>query len=227
MRPTDQAPTTEPAGGHHDAGDVTETHPAFGQVVLHRVKSNPAVSLFDSEIQHRTYITLTVKRATRTRSLKTDWIHDTGPAVVSFAMSEAQWASLVSSFGQGGGTPVTLEYTETDGQIPTLPFEPRLALSMDETRQAAAKIKARLDAAVTAVEEKPTKANVRALRNVLNGIEPNIEYAAKSLTEHTENVVQKARADIEAMVVAHADQIGLPAADRPALALGTAEPDAT
>lgn len=36
-----------------------------------------------------------------------------------------------------------------------------------------------------------------------------MSYAAKSLSEHAENVVQRARADIEAMVVSKAEQLGI------------------
>lgn len=41
----------------------------------------------------------------------------------------------------------------------------------------------------------------------------NISFAAQSLTEHAENVVQRAKADIEAMVVARAKQLGLDPSD--------------
>lgn len=42
---------------------------------------------------------------------------------------------------------------------------------------------------------------------------PNVAFAARSLNEHAENVVQRARADIEAMVLSKATQLGLDPAD--------------
>ena len=35
---------------------------------------------------------------------------------------------------------------------------------------------------------------------------PNVDYAARQLAEHAENVVEKSRADIEAMVTAAQDR---------------------
>ncbi len=54
---------------------------------------------------------------------------------------------------------------------------------------------------------------INNLRTAINHVEPNITFAAKSLNEHTENVVQKARADVEAMVMNEAARLGLSAGD--------------
>jgi hypothetical protein len=205
-------------GGWQD-GDVTETHPAFGKVTLSRVSSSPGASLFDSEILHSHYVVLRIHGADRTRSLQRDWIHTEMTPHIEIAMSEAQWASMVSSFGDGGGTPCTIQATKADGMLPAIPFESRLALSTAETRNAARGVKDRIDAALAAVEEKPTKANVRSLRIAVDQAESNVVFAARSLTEHTENVVSKARADIEAMVDERARAVGLPIEHRPRLGL--------
>jgi hypothetical protein len=68
-------------------------------------------------------------------------------------------------------------------------------------------------AAYDALDPKaPAKAKQAALRNLrsrIDNAEPNVTFAAKSLTEHAENVVEKARADVEAMVTQKAAQLGL------------------
>lgn len=199
-------PATREEGTSHR--EYRESHPAWGLVSAHRVSSTPGVVLFDSDIRHGHYVVVTVKRATRDRSLHRDWIHDTGPDLIEIAMSEAQWASFVSSTNTSG-VPCTIRATETQRNVDGLLFEPRLRESMDEVSGTAEKIRQRLDAAVAAVEEKPTKANIRALRLAMEGVSANMEFAAKSLSEHSENVVQKARADIEAMVYQHAERLGL------------------
>lgn len=43
----------------------------------------------------------------------------------------------------------------------------------------------------------------------MNNARPNVEYAGRVMVEHTEAVVQKARADIEAFVVGKARQLGI------------------
>lgn len=196
-----------------------ETHPAFGKARVNRVSSTPGASLFGSEIRHSQYVVLTIERATRKRDLNRDWIHGGGRLpVVEVAMSEAQWAGLVSSFGSGG-VPVTITGTEADPIVPAIPFAPRMEHSQRETRQAADKAFAEIADALAAYEAHKTAGNLRTLHYAVANAGANVEFAAKSLTEHAENVVEKARADIEAMVVSHANRLKLTEAQRPALAL--------
>jgi hypothetical protein len=60
------------------------------------------------------------------------------------------------------------------------------------------------------------------LENRLKNAKPNLKFAADSLTEHVENVVTKARYDIEATVRLAAER-GLDAGDAVAGILGTGE----
>jgi selenocysteine lyase/cysteine desulfurase len=88
---------------------------------------------------------------------------------------------------------------------------------MGEVKDAAvrtfAKIREARDAYEQALADKaPAKERAEKLRALHYAIEnsgANMHYAAKVLVEHTENVVQKARADIEAMVAAEATRLGL------------------
>lgn len=187
---------------------VSESHPAWGLISAHRVSSTPGAILFDSDIRHGHYMVITLKRATRDRDLQRDWIHDTGPDLIEVAMSEAQWGAFISSTNTSG-VPCTIRATETNPNVDGLEYAPRLQVSMAEVRAQAGKIQERLEAAIAAVEEKPTKANIRNLRLAQEGVRANMEFAAKSLSEHAENVVAKARNDIESMVVQKAVQLGV------------------
>ena len=206
-RPT--PPLQEPVTGSWREKDaVRESHPSWGLVSAHRVQSTPGSILFDSDIRHGHFIRLEVKRATRDRDLHRDWIHHSGQPLIEIDMSEAQWAAMTSSMNTTG-VPCTIRATETNQNVDGLAYEPRLQVSIAEVRQQALKIQARLDAAVKAVEEKPTKANIRSLRLAMESVTSNMDFAAKSLSEHAENVVQKARNDIEAMVTQKAVQLGV------------------
>lgn len=180
----------------NEKGD--ETHPAFGMAHINRVSSTPGAVLFDSELRHQHYISLTVSRATRKRDLKRDWIHG-GRDIIKIAMSEAQWAQLVTSTNSEG-TPVTLIRTETDDFVPDLPYEPRMAVQLDEVRKATEEVLVHIRTALDAYEAHPTKAGLRSLRAALENASRNTVYTAKALSEHVENTVTRARADIEAMV---------------------------
>lgn len=199
-----QEPTTDEHGA--------EVHPAFGKVLMNRSQVHPGASLFDSEILHQQVVTLRIEGATRNRDLNRDWIHPHKP-IIEISMSEAQWASMVSSFHDGGGTSCTVTWTREDGQIPRLPFAPRLQQSMDEVRGAAQQTFAKIKEARDTYEAHKTAANLRALHFAIENATSSVTFAAKSLNEHAENVVQKARADIEAMVTARAEHLGLNASD--------------
>lgn len=193
-----------------------DTHPAFGLISASRMQTGPVgATLFDSDIQHRHTITVRVHEATRKRDLSHDWIHpkDRRGVLSEVEMSEAQWASFLSTMNTGNGVPCTIRRKAGDWNIPGLPHEPRLAESMAEVRNAGDKVLAEIREAFAAVEEKPTEANIRGLKVAIENATPNMEFAAKSLSEHAENVVQRSRADIEAMVTAKAQQLGLTAAD--------------
>lgn len=202
--------------------EVEERHPAWVMVGASRVSSGGGAVLFDSEIQHQHFITVRLSSASRRRTLNRDWLHPE-KEILEFAMSEAQWASFVSSMNSSG-VPATLLWR--DQQVPGFPFEPRLQESMNEVRSAAEKALENVRQAFATYKERPIKANLRHLEAIIDNLPSNMTFAAKSLSEHAENTVQKARADIEAFVIHKAEQLGLEPGDlgmdRPAL--GPAEP---
>lgn len=196
--------TVEPTLDEYGA----EVHPAYGMIGASRVSGNAA--LFDSDIVHQHFVVLRIGRASRRRDLNRDWVHESGGRgqVVEVAMSEAQWASMISSMNTAG-VPCTIVRTEKDGDVAGLVFDPRLAVSHAEVRSAADKALAEIADAMAAYEAHKTAANLRTLHYAIKNGPANMEFAATSLTEHAENVVQKARVDIESMVVAKAQQMGL------------------
>lgn len=210
MRPTTEIKITE----HGD-----ETHESWVLIRANRVQSN-GTRLFGSEINHNHFIHVAVSRCVRKRSLKHDSLFDT-KLLLDVSMSEAQWGAFVSSFGHGSGVPATLTHLDGVGQIPSAPFESRLEESAREVREAGteaiAVVKERFDDLEAAFERGAGKKELREkIRNLKSGVAhvpANMEFAATSLTEHAENVVTKARADIEAMVAhAGANQLEAPEA---------------
>jgi len=189
-----------------------EEHPAFAIMGASRVShSPPGATLFDSEIRHQHYVSVKIGHATRNRHLNRDWIRK-DKEIIELIMSEAQWASFVSSMNSGDGVPATIRWHGRE-EIPGIEHEPRMQESMDEVRGAGTKALAQIKEAFAAVEEKPNKGNLRHLKAMIDNAPANMVFAAESLTEHTENVVQKARADIEAMVRSHAEHIGIEPGD--------------
>lgn len=185
-----------------------EGHPAWGLIGASRVRSTPGANLFDSDIQHQHYVVVRIAQARRNRRLHHDHIYSDQKRIIEVAMSEAQWASFVSTMNVGDGVPCTIESVKGE-EMPRLKHEPRLAESMEEVRGAANEAMEGIQKAFDAYQEKKTAANLRSLKFAIENAPSNITFAASSLTEHAENVVQRARADIESMVAAKATQLGL------------------
>lgn len=187
--------------------DRTDSHPAFGVATVARSSGSPR-TLFQSDLRHNETIRLTVLTAIRGRSLQTDWVHPR-KTLVEVEMSLAQWGALISSVGIGSGVPVTIRSTESDYNIPDLPYEPRIAESLSETRGAVGKLLERAKETLTALQDaidgkQGAKAVREALRNhsaSLSNAEGNAVFAVKSLKEAAETVTSQARADIEAQIL--------------------------
>lgn len=192
--------------------DGTETHPAWALIGASRGQSGPpGAVLFDSDIRHRNSIRIRISAASRRRDLNRDWIHAERLPFIEVELSEAQWASFISSMNVGDGVPATIRWR--DGEVPGVPHEPRLRESMDEVRSAAAGAFEAVWSAFEQYEQKKNAANLRTLKYAIQNAPSNITFAGDSLNEHAENVVQRARADIEAMVVSKAAQLGIEAGD--------------
>lgn len=190
-----------------------ESHPSWGLIGASRGTTGPpGAALFDSDILHQHTIRLRIQGARRQRKLGRDWLHGARLPYIEVEMSEAQWASFVSTMNVGDGVPCTVRYLNGK-EIPEAPHSPRLKESMEEVRTAAKKALAKVSGAFADYKEKKNAANLRALEVAVSNLPADLAFTADSLTEHSEAVVQKARADIEAFVLHKAEQLGLDPAD--------------
>lgn len=194
MRPITEIRITE----HGD-----EAHESWLMIRANRVSG--MARLFDSDVPHQHYVMVTIGRCTRKRDLNHDWLHPT-ETLLEMAMSLSQWGAFVSSFGTSG-VPATLEFLQ--GPVSQAPADSRFAQSHEEVRTAGDKALENVQESYQRVMEAFEAGGKRALREALGSMgfalqnaPLNMEFAAKSLTEHVENVVTKARADIEGMVLA-------------------------
>lgn len=182
-----------------------ETHPSFGIVVVAKHQST-GTNLFQSDLMHRQYMTVTVHEATRKRDLAHDWTHP-GPVICEFAMSLAQWGAFVSSAGDGGGTPVTLMNRE-GRPVPQAPYQPRFAQSMDEVAGAIDKLLTDVYDAFDKLDEtesnkapmKERRAARERLRRAIGNARANAVHTQEAMAAQAEQTVHQAKADIEAAI---------------------------
>lgn len=198
-------------------GGTRETHPAFGVAVVTRGSGTPR-SLFQSDLRHNETISLSIHEAERLRDLSHDWVHP-GRQLVEIEMSLAQWGSLVSSIGIGSGVPVTLRRTEAEPFVPEIPYEPRIAVSLAETRGSVDRLIESIREAFDELDEAiEGKKGVRAVREAKRALAAaianapaNAEFSVKSLARAAETLTSQAKSDIEAHVLSAARLTGLQA----------------
>lgn len=184
----------------------TETHESWLLIRADHVSSSPGAELFDSEISHMNLVRVTVSRCRRRRDLHRDW-RSAATQLIEFDMSQAQWGAFVSSFGNGDGVPATLTWFDGAAVPGVSTHDSRLEKSHQEVLDAATEALADVREAYSQLKEAvDTNAGKRDLRERLRALEiqmdnlpETMKFAATSLTEHVENVVTKARGDIEAM----------------------------
>lgn len=211
MRPETQEPVESAGLQDGKAYD----HPAFGQISVSRVSGHAV--LYGSDFLHQHYVTIRIHRSQLNRDLSRDW-HFGRDELVEVSLSEAQWATFVSSIGMGGGVPCTLERV-MGKRMPLIP----LRVEEDEVRgeaeermkRAAARVRETMAAVEEAVGVGLSKAKRDAILKHLTSLERDLgdqlPFIAKSFAEHMETTVEKAKVEVNAYMQATVQRAGLAA----------------
>lgn len=198
MSRTIQEPTVtqEPWAGE-DSVETTR-HPAFGQIGASRVSGSS--NLYASDFRHNAYMTITIRRSELKRSLSNDWHFGRGE-LIAIAMTEAQWATFVSSPNVGSGVPCTLEHVAGE-VVPGLPSAPQRTEQFGkEVRAKSAEAIKALDDALVAVDDLGlSKAKADSIRGRLQTakaqLTSSIPFVAEQFDEHMEGTVERAKAEV-------------------------------
>lgn len=83
-------------------------HPAQGVIIITKRHGN-GQTIFGSDNLHTETVGIEIKSASVTRDSSSNRIYGEDN-LLQLRMSAAQWAEMISSFGKGSGTPVTLTY---------------------------------------------------------------------------------------------------------------------
>ena len=182
--------------------ESTETHPAYAQISGSRV-SGGAV-LYGSDFKHQHYVTIRIAKSDLHRGLSNDRL-STREHYIEVALSEAQWATFVSSLNIGSGVQCTLQWFQGKhiSQIPAPP---------DRTKQFALEASERLKMAADGLQRlretiNLSTANVTTKRNLLSAVElvarnltPNLMFVADQFAEHMERTTERAKIEVNAYV---------------------------
>ena len=194
--------------------DAIETHPAYAQIQVNRVGGTHA-ALYQSDFTHQFYLTLSI----RSSKLYIDGTHERPmpeDEYIEVAMSESQWATLVSSMNMGGGVPCTL--MRHNGKfVPMLPGPPDRRTQFAELLHQ--RMKLVLDAVYdlrNKVEQAPLsgkakKAMLGELVTIERNVDENAAYVADRFSEHMEVTIEHGKGEVMAFLHSQATAAGLKA----------------
>jgi hypothetical protein len=200
------------------------THPAFGQISVARSSVGlGGAELFGSDLKHRNVLTVTINTAHLDRRLNQDWIH-ADKQLLSFKMSESQWAAFVSSTG-GAGVPITFETRAVDdAQLQIVPdIESPETTREQFDREIREKIEGYMATADQLVEQLQAaladgKANKTSLKTLLDlattlntGMPNTMGFVQTQMARTMEKTVTAGKMEIEAFVNNLAARTGLEA----------------
>ena len=204
-----EKPTITPDEDGHK--DHKENHPAYGSIQVSRVSGQ--ATLFDSEFQHQHYICLRISSAEVLRGLSNNWIHQKGGLPhIEIEMSEAQWATAISSLNSGSGSPCTLKHVNGE-RVPKIERDSAMTENKfkDEMRECMAEgIQAMSELEALIINSKMTQKLKAQLLGKLGRAKrscggSSAEFVADQYQEFMEGVKEKGKAELHA----HALNIGL------------------
>ncbi len=189
----------------HD--DTEIDHPSFGFIRASRVSGH--TSLFDSALMHQHYITLTIGHAVQHRNMSRNWNYPK-EEYITIAMSEAQFATFITSMNVGEGAPCTLTRVMGKGiEAPPADINTRKTFGNELRRNidAATKLlqQAQAHARMLVDKKKATLSELRDLQNNITAAQRELVDSAPFIlhqfAESVETLTQQAKADINAHVV--------------------------
>lgn len=182
---------------------TTATHPAYGMLGVSRSQGG-GTTLFGTDFLHHSFMTIAIREADVVRNSGRDWPHGKVQPLIEVRISEAQWATFVSSPNVGQGVQCTIKYVNGE-ERPDIPLRREADLAKDEFIQRTKETATAIDKTIAKIEEKlvglsgKKKDEILAeLRHLRMEVGQNMPYMAKSFGEMTENMTEKAKIEVMA-----------------------------
>ena len=187
-----------------------ETHPAYGVIGASRVSAGgEGANLFGSDFRHNGYVVVRIGEAElRRTTLSDDHVSGTRLPIVEVALSEAQWATFVSSMNIGVGVPCTIQ-SSRDGEYVAVP---RIERVEDSAGRYGVEVNDKLQEAIAALDEaiadartKPQRERLERARRKLND---SLPWVLKQYREHGEDTVEKGKMELNAYATRVLAEVG-------------------
>lgn len=207
-----------------------EEHPSYGMIGISQVNVSPEMPLFGSDNYHGTYLALTIHAGSVKRGdhgLR-EAIHTRQYAeerLIRVAISQAQFAEMITSPNRGDGVPCTIEYLKGDAK-PFRPAAPRPEMKTElfkkDVKEYAVdtieKVRELQQTVQNMVDEnrKPNKGDLNKIitdiESCRNLLESTLPFVLEQFEEQMNKVVSSAKMDVDAHISARINHYGLEAA---------------
>lgn len=190
--------------------DKVITHPSFGLASFSRVNGYSGF-MFGSDVQSESYIELTISPAERVQGDFRLYYHSNRSSIVKVKMTQTQFAELLTNMNRGEGVPVTIESIggQRIEQCNVEDVKAHLDELKDDFKQ---RTKKTLNSLVQTSDELKTIINKKNLSKkdqeiakelldkYIREIRSNIPFFLELYKEETDNIVQRAKAEIDGVI---------------------------
>lgn len=183
-------------------GRTVTTHPCYAQIGANRV--NGGAVLYGSDFTHQGSIRIAIQTSELHRDLSYDRYHS-DRTLIEVEMSEAQWATFVSSMNIGDGVPCTL--TRRDGKmVPSLPkptprrekFNEEAAEACKEAFQAIDQLQQMISD--TKLSQKQRDELAKTAERIRSSLNSSLPFVLDQFSEHMEEQVEQAKIAVNGYV---------------------------
>jgi hypothetical protein len=182
-----------------------ETHPSYGQITISRFQGGYP-NFYGSKIRHNGGITLKITRSVKHRSEYSETYYATN-TLAEIVMTDAQFATLITSLNIGEGVPCTLRNIRGE----YMPLCPEKSLEQEITsdlNSRLAKIAENFKAGCERIEEilskkgainKKERNEIASVYNrLMQELTSNLPFLHECMTESIQKSMHQAKVDIEA-----------------------------
>ena len=185
--------------------EYTETHPSYGVIGVSQVSGRG--TLFGSEVAHQHFISITISEARRVVDTPREFVMSSRE-LVRIAMTQAQFAEMITSPNRGSGVPCTIERFTGDvgepwvhprhGGRPSPPEPEHYTKKFKDIIGVRAKnLSNYLKAAKEKIDklflggDKPTKSNLKELQDALYMAQMQVDSSLPYVIEEMEEGIEK------------------------------------
>lgn len=208
--------TSLPIVEDDDLHGERRSHPSYAKINVSRVSGH--TELFDSAFEHQHFIHLSISRAEVLGHPASHQFIYGKEELIEVAMSETQFARMISSLNIGSGTPCTLQRwngesviqpaNESHQKCHTATIGDKLQGAVDNQKKVLSKLQGWRES-----KHRPTLKEmdelIQGMESQVENFNSNMKYYARCFEEHMEKTVDEARTEIEAHMIATADKLGL------------------